>query len=261
MPPEHSKKRNRLTLSCNYCKKRKVKCDRGQPCSSCVKYNVPGLCEYNGFVNGENQHIGEIPPFTIQSSNGYKKSKLNLNSEITKGQAAHNSDTTVYSELEMLKDKIRQIEASITVSSLSQQSPNFSPPTTDPSLLNATVNNNNSVSRTQNSPIQLPPLTWTPSTSSTPRPLSAESNLRSGQFLSQIPLNDYSDTNKKYVGINPFASSEETINFYEGYTPVIIKSSSRRMNFGPFAWISIMSKDVALRLLWKYAKKLSLIHI
>lgn len=255
MPPEHSKKRNRITLSCNYCKKRKVKCDRGQPCSSCVKYNVPGLCEYNAFVSSENQHMGELPPFTVQSSNGLKKSKLDVNDEIMKSQAVQNTDTTMHSELEMLKDKIRQIEASITVSSLSQQSPNFSPPTTDPYLLNATINNNNSVSRTQNNPIQLPPLTWPPSTSSTPRSISTESNLRSEQSLGQNPLNDYSDTNKKYVGINPFGSSEEIINFYEGYTPVIIKSSSRRMNFGPFAWISIMSKDIALRLLWKYAKE------
>ena len=255
MPPEHSKKRNRITLSCNYCKKRKVKCDRGQPCSSCVKYNVPGLCEYNAFINSENQHMGELPPFTVQSSNGFKKSKLDVNDEIMKSQEAQNADTTVHSELEMLKDKIRQIEASITVSSLSQQSPNFTSPMTDPYLLNSTINNNNSVSRTHNNPIQLPPLTWPPSTSSTPRSISAESNLRSEQSLSTNPLHDYSDNNTKYVGINPFGSSEETINFYEGYTPVIIKSSSRRMNFGPFAWSSIMSKDIALRLLWKYAKE------
>lgn len=255
MPPEHSKKRNRITLSCNYCKRRKVKCDRGQPCSSCVKYNVPGLCEYNAFVNSENQHMGELPPFTVQSSNGLKKSKFDVNNEIMKSQEAQDTDTTVHSELEMLKDKIRQIEASITVSSLSQQSPNFTPPTTDPYLLNATINNNNSVSRTHNNPIQLPPLTWHPSTSSTPRSISAESNLRSEQSLNTSPLHDYSESNTKYVGINPFGSSEETINFYEGYTPVIIKSSSRRMNFGPFAWISIVSKDIALRLLWKYAKE------
>ncbi|CAR65817.1 DEHA2E13244p [Debaryomyces hansenii CBS767] len=255
MPPEHSKKRNRITLSCNYCKRRKVKCDRGQPCSSCVKYNVPGLCEYNAFVNSENQHMGELPPFTVQSSNGLKKSKFDVNNEIMKSQEAQDTDTTVHSELEMLKDKIRQIEASITVSSLSQQSPNFTPPTTDPYLLNATINNNNSVSRTHNNPIQLPPLTWHPSTSSTPRSISAESNLRSEQSSNTSPLHDYSESNTKYVGINPFGSSEETINFYEGYTPVIIKSSSRRMNFGPFAWISIVSKDIALRLLWKYAKE------
>lgn len=232
-----------------------MKCDRGQPCSSCVKYNVPGLCEYNAFVNSENQHMGELPPFTVQSSNGLKKSKFDVNNEIMKSQEAQDTDTTVHSELEMLKDKIRQIEASITVSSLSQQSPNFTPPTTDPYLLNATINNNNSVSRTHNNPIQLPPLTWHPSTSSTPRSISAESNLRSEQSLNTSPLHDYSESNTKYVGINPFGSSEETINFYEGYTPVIIKSSSRRMNFGPFAWISIVSKDIALRLLWKYAKE------
>lgn len=256
MPPEHSKKRNRITLSCNYCKKRKVKCDRGQPCSSCVKYNVPGLCEYNAFFNNENQHIGELPPFTVQSSNGVKKGKFDMNAEAIKRQGSQNPEPTVHTELEMLKDKIRQIEASITVSSLSQQNSKISPPP-DPYLFNNSISNiplsrTSTSLRDQTNPIQLPPLTWPTSTSTTPRSVSTESNIRSEQVY------DYSNANLTYVGINPFGSSEETINFYEGYTPLIMKSS-RRMNFGPFAWISLMSKDVVLRLLWKYAKEKKLI--
>lgn len=256
MPPEHSKKRNRITLSCNYCKKRKVKCDRGQPCSSCVKYNVPGLCEYNGFVNSENQHIGELPPFTIQNTNGLKRGKFVVNEESFESLGPQNGEVTVQTELEMLKDKIRQIEASITVSSLSQQNSKISPPP-DPYLFNNSISNiplsrTSTSLRDQTNPIQLPPLTWPTSTSTTPRSVSTESNIRSEQVY------DYSNANLTYVGINPFGSSEETINFYEGYTPLIMKSS-RRMNFGPFAWISLMSKDVVLRLLWKYAKEKKLI--
>ncbi|CAH6718744.1 hypothetical protein CLIB1444_01S13564 [[Candida] jaroonii] len=37
-------KRPRITLTCFFCQKRKVKCDRGTPCSSCIKYNK--VCEY-----------------------------------------------------------------------------------------------------------------------------------------------------------------------------------------------------------------------
>lgn len=43
---EPPKKRNRILLLCNYCKRRKVKCDRGRPCALCLKYNVGPLCDY-----------------------------------------------------------------------------------------------------------------------------------------------------------------------------------------------------------------------
>lgn len=37
-------KRPRITLTCFFCQKRKVKCDRNQPCGSCVRYKK--VCEY-----------------------------------------------------------------------------------------------------------------------------------------------------------------------------------------------------------------------
>lgn len=40
------KKRNKPTLVCANCKKRKVKCDRQQPCSSCIKIKQIGTCTY-----------------------------------------------------------------------------------------------------------------------------------------------------------------------------------------------------------------------
>lgn len=38
--------RKRIPLLCNQCKRRKVKCDRKLPCSSCVKHKVESACEY-----------------------------------------------------------------------------------------------------------------------------------------------------------------------------------------------------------------------
>ncbi|CAH6721856.1 hypothetical protein CLIB1444_07S03994 [[Candida] jaroonii] len=32
------KTRNRVSLVCSFCKKRKIKCNKGQPCSTCIKY-------------------------------------------------------------------------------------------------------------------------------------------------------------------------------------------------------------------------------
>ncbi|CDR43977.1 CYFA0S13e01090g1_1 [Cyberlindnera fabianii] len=40
-------KRKRVSRTCTNCKVRKIKCDRGVPCSQCKKYNVPDhLCIY-----------------------------------------------------------------------------------------------------------------------------------------------------------------------------------------------------------------------
>lgn len=36
--------RNRLTLSCTECHRRKQQCDRKEPCTRCVKRGIPGLC-------------------------------------------------------------------------------------------------------------------------------------------------------------------------------------------------------------------------
>lgn len=41
------KKRNRITVVCNICKARKVKCDRKSPCTLCVKHSSMHLCTYN----------------------------------------------------------------------------------------------------------------------------------------------------------------------------------------------------------------------
>ncbi|CCH40468.1 putative transcriptional regulatory protein [Wickerhamomyces ciferrii] len=45
--PSKIKRRKRISLTCTTCKQRKVKCDQGKPCSSCVKKRIPAhLCIY-----------------------------------------------------------------------------------------------------------------------------------------------------------------------------------------------------------------------
>lgn len=44
-PPMAEKKRRRPPLSCEQCRKRKIRCDRTQPCANCVKSNIPS-CTY-----------------------------------------------------------------------------------------------------------------------------------------------------------------------------------------------------------------------
>lgn len=84
-----SRKRNRRSLSCLFCKKRKVKCDKGHPCSTCTKYNSE--CVYETAV------------------------------KVAKTQPTNNN---VYDELELLKEKLASLE-----DSFKEVAPKFSPPT------------------------------------------------------------------------------------------------------------------------------------
>lgn len=45
-PVTGTTRRNRPTLVCTSCKKRKIKCDKGRPCSSCVRHNIGDTCSY-----------------------------------------------------------------------------------------------------------------------------------------------------------------------------------------------------------------------
>lgn len=54
------------------------------------------------------------------------------------------------------------------------------------------------------------------------------------------------------IGTNLYSQESDTINFYEGYSSVHYKDHLRRLNFGPFAWSSLMKRDVGLRTVWDY---------
>ncbi|KUJ16289.1 uncharacterized protein LY89DRAFT_617425 [Mollisia scopiformis] len=44
--PGQTKKRNRVTVACTECHRRKQKCDRAEPCSDCQERGVPQKCQY-----------------------------------------------------------------------------------------------------------------------------------------------------------------------------------------------------------------------
>lgn len=81
-----AKKRFRITLVCSVCKSRKVKCDRKEPCTSCIKYNTIHLCNYDdpkwmtpaGAVGKSEVHeeLGEL-----------KRKLVNLEAWITKNDS------------------------------------------------------------------------------------------------------------------------------------------------------------------------------
>ncbi|ODV65957.1 hypothetical protein HYPBUDRAFT_127097 [Hyphopichia burtonii NRRL Y-1933] len=175
-----SRKRNRPSLVCLACKKRKIRCDKKRPCSSCVRSNTVKHCIYD--------------------SNWLAKTEVGNDSHAN----PHVDDgvTISKSELELLKERLKQIEASIGV-----------PATDAPERKNSS-----------NSPIHNP---------------------------KEINTSMYQD----FIGVNPYSNPEETINFFEDYTSIHVKEPLRRINFGPFAWSSLMKRDYGLRLLWDYIIK------
>lgn len=54
------------------------------------------------------------------------------------------------------------------------------------------------------------------------------------------------------IGTNIYHHPGDTINFYEKYSSVHYKDPLRRINFGPFAWTSLMCRDNGLRLMWNH---------
>lgn len=129
------KKRTRLSLSCNLCKRRKVKCDRGRPCKACQKHNVPEQCDYP-------DHVWELEKDGVQFSQP-KPTVPAFAAKPPPLQAvpAMPPTSVMYSELENLKSKIKHFEQFIG----SAASPN------------STVTQELTI-ETASEPVKLPPL-------------------------------------------------------------------------------------------------------
>jgi hypothetical protein len=349
---KNPKKRNRPSLSCNYCKKRKVKCDRNRPCSSCIKYNVGDLCTYpdediagvhisensfestspaensgviltfavnsnvssnqgaqskfeemqskfyqdesdeaesNRFLEGQKEPLGfqqtfppeqrrPHPPQVIppQYQQNHNAQIISHPKEYQNSHQAQNglaplstligAPSEVQSQLDMLKAKIKEIETSFGISATSSSASAFSsslatrgePPLKLPKT-------------STTGPVKLPPISWnqyhTPASTSLQDYESASSKLLFPHRNDTSPhihkidwesLRYNPDQNPTYIGSNPYPSEEETINFYDSYTPIHIKDSSRRTNNGPFAWLSLMKMDPGTLKLLKFMRSTQL---
>lgn len=42
-----TERKNRKALSCEPCRRRKVKCDRSLPCNQCIRHDTADACQYN----------------------------------------------------------------------------------------------------------------------------------------------------------------------------------------------------------------------
>ncbi|KAG7746414.1 hypothetical protein KL912_004345 [Ogataea haglerorum] len=193
---------------------------------------------FNSFVS--------TSPYVVPSVN-HNGSNERTTSQPPQG-LAQDADKPVINELQLLKEKIRQIEASIAVADLSQpriHNPPHLPPLTPqvpsqtPTPIAAPV-----PYRTQLPPIQswnsnktynLPPL------KSSPHVPQQEGNVAN----SVVPPDS---------GMDP----ADAFNFYDHYVPVHLLHA-RTSNHGPLMWVTMVKKDQFLRPLWfkiaEYRKK------
>lgn len=88
-PAPRKRLRRRRPVNCSFCRRRKLKCDRNQPCANCVKRNIQGKCVYaaEASLGGvplsqrEKQLVPSIPtsiPSSIPSSSSLPASMSSM---------------------------------------------------------------------------------------------------------------------------------------------------------------------------------------
>lgn len=107
MSSERNKKRVRQILVCGNCHKKKRKCDRNLPCSSCVKLSIDATCSYST-MSYKKQHLEDDPGYDSKSL-----SKISGNIDSRERNIKNNS--SLHNKIEILNNKIKDLEASITM--------------------------------------------------------------------------------------------------------------------------------------------------
>lgn len=168
------------------------------------------------------QNGNHFPPVQVQNT-GPDTNFGQLNLRELFHSLAPLTKSVVYSELEALKNKVHQLEATLAPK---QIHPPHAP---------------------------LPPMNVSrgmPSMNASPGMLPGFSNEEPAKFgvgLANSPT---------FIGINPYNQEKphELVDLYGGYTPIYVRDQSRQINYGPFAWLSFMRKDKALTILWNYMR-------
>ncbi|EMG46044.1 Heme-responsive zinc finger transcription factor, putative [Candida maltosa Xu316] len=333
----HEKKRKRTSSVCTNCKRRKIKCDRQLPCSNCVKSRRVSSCVYDDgkstdvVSNVDNNVLsGKLTsrpyedsarnPIRFDDKSTKKRQKISNQTNGSNGNNMTQDQVTIsLTELNMLKERLQNIESSIGRSNSSSTTATtsapvappappappapttnsylpppisfspWSPPVNNDSILLPPQNRlatNYNVSNTRGSSpsIQLPPIAFRdqqqqqqqqqpppPQPQQPPQPqlqhtpISRNQSIPSTLSYSSISnpsengyfktpessISEKAPVSESTIGINPYLNDAETMNFYEGYTPICVKDY-RRINHGPFAWSSYMRKDKPLSLLWEH---------
>ncbi|CAH2355971.1 multidrug resistance regulator 1 [[Candida] railenensis] len=310
------RKRNRPSLVCEPCKRRKVKCDKGRPCGSCTKNNFPHKCSYGPTFIGEKKKgsskvskTDKVAASSIKSTptkdgmtNVKPVTPMSYPGSVDKNGvtgSATNKDPMVLvsvAELNALKERLHKLEQGLQkeTSKSTGEFANLSKTPEDPESndlfevtyrqMNINVDKN---SRTlvlnqyvfdpklrEAIPEQLqavcrfiqgiqPPISpesvdiASPSFSyKSSTEMTQDSTSTSPTTLQPSDLGEDELVSPAYImGVNPYSSNDDYINFYDNYTSVFLSEPSRRTNYGPFSWAAISRKDKLLATLKKFMQK------
>lgn len=248
-PKPAVKRRKRLSLVCENCKRKKIRCDKGQPCTQCIKAKITDSCSYSTTLapNGDAHGLAPVPAYVVSAKRpitfdtkseqptptqpqpsqptqpqksppipSFRPPPVPAPAANPTGYPRPDENVTISKrELELLKTRLLQIEGTIQASPPAPSPPKY--PSSQASLARDFK----------------------------PLPEVFERNELPRAWASS----------KSYVGLNP-CNPGDTINFFEGYTSINVKDPNRRINHGPFAWLSLMKRDEGLGLLWNYVIKL-----
>ncbi|CAK9442379.1 uncharacterized protein LODBEIA_P61220 [Lodderomyces beijingensis] len=274
------KVRSRASKVCVFCKNRKVKCDLGNPCSTCVKYKR-SPCVYAADTADHEGGNGEWAKESAHSKgtsngNGHPQSGLG-------NYSAHSSSSTVptvHSSTFSTSSSLSS-NASMPASSTSfnfnynPEKSLFSPQTSSDSgsvggvqdelsLLKQKLNSleqqlTMKQQRSQNH-LNLSP-TNAQSTTMFQKQFGEQVSLNTSDHaafaarMSTIPQSPVDSENrpielKSLLGFNPIDSEEDSIDFHDN--PTRDAQSFGRKNFGPLAWKSLLRVDNAMVPVWTH---------
>lgn len=94
-PASKKRKRHRETLSCLPCKSRKVACDRGNPCSSCVRHKRAQDCSYAS-DNGVLPTSQASDPESREAAPDAVEERISRIERALSGNSSKPSDSPVY---------------------------------------------------------------------------------------------------------------------------------------------------------------------
>lgn len=256
-------KRNRISKVCDFCKRRKVKCDLGNPCSMCVKYKK-SPCVYS-------EQPTEAPK-SKQKKPRVVKSEITNNNDTSSGVASNGSSNSGYTNSSA--STAVSIPSSMTYANSyaiesnnnnstgvsinnSQSCPTLFQSATTVGGGSAIVHNELSFLKEKLKSLEDSILLKQDTLQGNNNAVISSSCSPNDSVHSQKPYFIPSLTNTpidltSLLGINPVASDTETINFYRGYNGTTDKEPLQKRNHGPLSWIALTKSDNAMRTLWAH---------
>ncbi|EGW31659.1 uncharacterized protein SPAPADRAFT_140259 [Spathaspora passalidarum NRRL Y-27907] len=249
------KKRNRPSLVCSVCKTKKIKCDRGKPCTQCIKNGTEAECTYDERLSTSRPRKRKRPDASHVSSNESVSSEPNTSKDVCVLIPKH--------ELEQLQLSIKRYETSFGVGESSQ------------SISTIHTNNTNGASNPSSHPSSVPSsaasddnddeVVYNRTMSSYPRAIFShhdehlpgyiplenvmydkfeafepELSVTNRMKLAELPKDEH-----YMVGINPYSSPDDAID--------LDKSQARGRYFSSLSWLYITKNSQTLSLLRSYA--------